>query len=364
MDRRVAVFLVVSASFFLATCALSSRTDRGDGALSLRAVSFSSLPNWQADAHAAGLGAFLESCVAIHRRNGRDDFGPSPVFAKVSRWQRLCRRAAKVPQTNAAAKAFFEANFQPYAVSGRGTFTGYYEVLVRGSWTRTKTYAFPVYARPSDLTARSPYYSRRQIDQGALDGRGLEVLYLSSAADAFLLHLQGSGAVQLTDGSWTRLSYAANNGYGFRSIAAALRAAGYDSAVEGATTADNRRWLLQNPGKAVGVIQANPRYIFFTHSTQRAPTGAQTVPLTPGRTLAVDRDHIALGTPIYLETQYVDPLANKARRPLQRLVVAQDTGSAINGTVRGDLYWGTGDLALQYAGAMKEQGRYTLLLPL
>ncbi len=354
---------VAAACGALAACEfLGGVSFQNAGQLQLRPVSFAALPNWRNDDQAAALQAFLVSCTSINRRNAREDFGPAPGFGKVRLWQGACRAASRVPgESNAMAKAFFEQTFQPYAVKGTGTFTGYYETAVRGARQRGGAYQFPVYAKPADLT--NPYHTRARIDQGALRGRGLEILYLTSAADAFLLHVQGSGAISLPDGSTTRLSFAAHNGHGFRSISGALRAAGYDTAREGATMVDYRRWLNQHPNKAVQVIQANPRYIFFSEHKAKGPLGAQGVPLTPGRSLAIDRDHIGLGTPIYLNTQYADPRAGNARRALRRLVIAQDTGAAITGTVRGDFYWGTGEVALQYAGRMKESGSYTLLLP-
>ena len=363
MPNLSRIFCIILPCVILAACEfLGAVSYENAGDLQLRPVSFSALPKWDDDDHTAALKTFLTSCSSINRRNARDNFGPAPGFGSVRLWQRKCRFANAVPiQSARSAKNFFEQHFQPYRVKGTGTFTGYYETVVRGSRKRGGAYQFPVYAKPSDLN--TPYYTRAQIDKGALQGRGLEILYLTSAADAFLLHVQGSGAIFFPDGRMTRLSFSAHNGHGFRSISDALRSAGYDSEREGATMLDYRRWLNENPNKAIGVIQANPRYIFFSEHRANGPLGAQGVPLTPGRSLAVDRDHIGLGTPIYLDTRYADPKADSQRRALQRLVIAQDTGAAINGTVRGDFYWGSGETALQYAGRMKERGSYTLLLP-
>lgn len=330
--------------------------------LRLRSVGFGALPSWGSDSHAFALQAFRRSCDRIETRDRNDWFGPSQEFGRVWQWQRACRQADAVSTNDRAARAFFEANFRPHAVVGRGTFTGYYEVEVQGSRQRTGAYQFPVYAKPADLGNRSPYFSRTQIDQGALNGKGLELLYLASAADAFLLHVQGSGAITLTDGSKTRLSYAGNNGYSFRSISGALAAAGYDTSREGGSMVDYRRWLTQNPDKAVGVIQANPRFIFFTETRGQGPVGAQGVELTPGRSLAVDDAYLAYGMPIFLDTKFYDPNLSR-KRDLERLVIAQDTGTAITGAVRGDFYWGTGDEALDFAGRMREEGQYYLLIP-
>ncbi len=345
----------------LASCIPGSSNYDGTGDLRLRPVTYSSLPGWNADGHASALASFLVSCGPISRQSARENFGPTPAFGRVGKWQAICRRAQRVRTTDQAAKIFFENSFEPYAVGGTGTFTGYYEVAVRGSRSRRGAYQFPVYGTPSDL--QHPYYSRAQIDSGALAGRGLEILYLASVADVFLLHVQGSGAISLPDGSVTRVSFSGHNGRGFKSISSAMRAAGYNSEIEGATMLDYRRWLNQNPRQAVSIIQANPRYIFFAEHNNSGPLGALGVPLTPGRSLAIDKSYIGLGTPIYLNTYFADPDANDDPTRLRRLVIAQDTGSAIKGPVRGDFYWGTGEEALKYAGRMKEQGSYTLLLP-
>lgn len=358
------VLLVLGAVVALASCRfLPSSPAPDETGMKFKRVGFNALPNWNADSHLNALRSFLRSCPAIEGRTASDWFGPSTRFGKVGAWQNVCGNASAIAKDEFSAKEFFEANFRAYEVVGEGTFTGYYEVEVMGSRTKTSAYSFPVYAKPKDLNSRTPYYSRRQIDQGALKGRGLELLYLSTAADAFLLHVQGSGAIELTDGSKTRLSYAGNNGHDFASIYGALKANGYDPAVEGASMLDFRRWLNANPQKAERIIQANPRYIFFVESDGNGPIGAQGVELTAGRSLAVDDSYMAYGVPVYIDTHFLDPARNNARRDLERLVIAQDTGAAINGMVRGDFFWGTGETALAYAGRMKEPGRYFVLIP-
>ena len=355
---------LILATLALASCRNAAVTPPPDGeALQMTAIRFDRVPSWNEDSHSYALKAFLTSCDRISKMEARNWFGPTAQFGTVAKWQDACGNAAVVRRDDFSAKEFFEANFRPYEVAGTGTFTGYYEVEVPASRTRAPGFAFPVYARPSDLSARSPYYSRAQIDGGALAGRGLEIMWLQTAADAFLLHVQGSGAVQLPDGTNTRLSYAANNGHDFKSIYGALQNAGYDPSVEGGSMVDFRRWLNENPSKAMSVIQANPRFIFFVESDGNGPIGAQGVELTPGRSLAVDDEYVAYGVPIFINTAFIDPAKNNARQDLERLVIAQDTGSAINGKVRGDFFWGTGERALQYAGRMKEEGRYYLLLP-
>ena len=359
--------LMILAAFTLASCNLIFTYEppqaEPTGDLAMQEIRIGRIPGWNADSHGPALSAFVASCGKINARDGRNWFGPTAQFGQVSDWQQVCNRAARLPHDDRTAKKFFETQFRAFAVEGEGTFTGYYEVEVPASRVRTAGYTFPVYRRPADLGQRSPYFTRAQIDQGALAGRGLELMWLQTAADAFLLHVQGSGAVQLTDGTRARLSYAGNNGYDFKSIFGALKAAGYDPAVEGASMVDFRRWLNANPHKAVAAIQANPRFIFFSETHGNGPIGAQGVELTAGRSLAVDDSYFGYGVPLFLNTSFIDPTQGNKRRNLQRLMVAQDTGAAINGKVRGDFFWGTGESALQYAGRMKEKGRYFILLP-
>ena len=196
-----------------------------------------------------------------------------------------------------------------------------------------------------------------EIDAGALAGRGLELLWAADPVDAFFLHVQGSGRVIFPDGRVQRVGFAGSNGHSFYAIGRALIEEGIVSREE-SSMQKIRDWLRANPDKAREVMQRNARYIFFRTIDGDGPIGAQGVPLTPGRSLAVDSSLLPLGVPLWLDTTW--PATDK---PLRRLMVAQDVGSAIKGAVRGDFFWGSGEPALEQAGRMKQTGRYYLLLP-
>ena len=298
----------------------------------------------------------------------------------------MCKALAGLRQPSwKAARKFFEIWFQPYQASGQngptGLFTGYYEAHLHGARKRDNTYRFPLYRRPPDLVSvdlgkfrdtlkgervagvvvdgrLAPYADREAIARGALDRRGLELLWVDSAVDAFFLHIQGSGRVTMSDGGVVRVGYDGANGQPYRAI-------GRDLVDNGAIPADRismqtiRAWLAAHPGRAQAMMARNRSYIFFRTLQGDGPIGALGVALTPGRSLAVDRRFIPLGVPVWLDA--TDPLS--ATTPLRRLLIAQDTGGAIRGPVRGDMFWGHGADAASRAGQMKSHGRYFLLLP-
>ena len=301
-------------------------------------------------------------------------------------WRPICTAAKGIGDGgDAAARYFFETWFRPYLVTdgGRadGLFTGYYEPELRGAWTRHGSYRSPIYARPRDLVSVElgrfrddwrgqriagrlkdgqlvPFDSRAEIERGALGGRGLELLWVDSPVDAFFLHIQGSGRVAMEDGSVVRLGYAGHNGRAYVAIGRLLVERGEIPKAE-VSMQSIRAWLAANPSEGVILMERNPSYIFFHTVAGHGPVGAQGVVLTPGRSLAVDTKFVPLGLPLWLDT--TDP--RDPARPLRRLVVAQDTGTAIKGAVRGDLFWGSGAAAAGPAGRMKESGRYYLLFP-
>jgi membrane-bound lytic murein transglycosylase A len=267
-----------------------------------------------------------------------------------------------------------------------GLFTGYYEPLLRGSRRYGGAYTVPLYRAPDDLVLIDlglfkpdlagreiagridgrqfvPYFGRAEIDAGALEGRGLELVWVDDAIDTFFLQIQGSGQVELDDGARIRVGYDGQNGHQYRAI-------GRDLVAQGALTLEEvslqsiRDWLIAHPAEAREIMARNASYVFFRERPELdaadGPIGAQGVPLTAGRSLAVDRRYIPLGTPIWLESTAPWP---EGEGPLRRLVIAQDTGGAIKGPVRGDVFWGTGPRAEAIAGHMKSQGRYVVLLP-
>jgi membrane-bound lytic murein transglycosylase A len=356
--------------------------------LTLSQARFSDLPGWTKDAMAAALPALLKSCQRMAKQNPDRPVGPEARFGRTADWLPACRRLETLPATKDATptlRRLLESDFTPWQASDRGEatglFTGYYEPSLRGSFTRHGPYQTPLYKRPPELVQvelgefrpdwrgerlagqvvngqLKPYFDRKAIDNGALAGKRLELLYVDSAIDAFFLHIQGSGRVQTPDGKDVRIGYDGQNGHRYVPIGRELAAQG---ALEiGAVSMQSiRDWLMARPNEAQAMMQRNPSYVFFKVLEGEGPLGAEGVALTPGRSLAVDRAWLAYGMPVWLDAE--DPIAPGQR--LQRLMAAQDTGGAIRGPVRGDVFWGHGSDAEKRAGMMKSAGRYWLLLP-
>jgi len=351
----------------------------------LSRVDFADLAGWQDDDHGAALASFQLSCGAILERGGA--FGRDPVFGgEPADWLDICRRALTAQES---PKGFFESGFVPARVSDperpAGLFTGYYEPEVKGSRSRGGPYQVPVYRRPGDLEAfdaaarkatglaygrrignkAQPYHSRREIEEGVLAGQNLELVWLTDWADAFFLQIQGSGRVRLEDGSLMRLAFAAKSGLPYTAVGGILVERG-DIARSEVSMQSIRAWMAQHPQAARELMWRNESYVFFREISASDPTlgppGAQQVPLTPLRSLAVDRAFWALGTPIWLDADVPSGPAG-AMQPMRRLLIAQDTGTAIKGRVRGDVFWGTGDAAATVAGYMKSPGAMVALLP-
>lgn len=365
----------------------------------LSPLKFTELPGWQRGAQSGALGAFGISCASLLQRPGSSHVRPAGTGGRTAAWHAPCRAVAAVASgDDAAARAFFERYFVPYRVAAagwiggatagligggaaEGVFTGYYEPELDGARRRGGRFTVPLYMRPPDMVTADlgrfkpefkgfriigravagtlqPMPSRGEISAGALAGRDLEIVWVDDAVDAFFLHIQGSGRIRLRDGSVLRLGYDAANGHPYSSIGKTLLERGEISA-DGMSMQSIRAWLAANPGKAERIMSGNKSYVFFRKISGPGPIGAQGVALTPGRSLAVDRRFMPLGAPVWLDTTV--PLA--PGRPLRRLMVAQDTGSAIRGPVRGDFFWGHGAGAAENAGHMKSRGRYYLLLP-
>lgn len=338
------------------------------GMLTLAPTRFADLPGWPGDRHADALAALRRSCPKITAVPVDRPLGNDALFGRASHWQQLCAAAFLVAADDRAARRFFEQWFLPYRASNagydEGLFTGYYEPVLRGSWRRTPRHTVPIYRLPPEAAGAAngrsaSLPSRAQIDAGALAGRGLELLWVDDPVDAFFLHIQGSGQVEMPDGSRIRVGYAGKNGHRYVPIGAELVRRG-EIAQEQMSMQAIRAWLASYPAQAPQLMAMNGSYVFFRIIDGEGPIGAQGVPLTPGRSIAVDPAFVPYGVPIWLDSS--DPL--EAGRPLRRLVVAQDTGGAIKGPVRGDLFWGSGNgAAAAGAGMMKQPGRWFLLLP-
>jgi membrane-bound lytic murein transglycosylase A len=349
----------------------------------LERIEFRDLAGWANDNLDEALEVFRRSSHEI-LTHGTGFLRPAKHGGIRSSWLETCGAALKAVD----ARHFFESRFRTYRVRDtqrpEGLFTGYYEPEVEGSRVPSSTFSVPVYRRPPDLLAfppdvrtryglgsgriaaggRAPYFTRMEIEQGALKGQGLEIAYLRDWADAYFIHVQGSGRVRLEDGSTMRLTFDAKSGLPYTGIGSLLVECGA-LAREDVSMQAIRGWMTAHPDKAQLLMWENQSFIFLREAELKDPglgaLGAQHVQLTPRRSLAVDRSEWMLGTPIWLDVEV--PLGEEGTMPFRQLLIAQDTGSAIRGLSRGDVFWGFGEEAGRIAGSMKSSGRMTVLLP-
>jgi membrane-bound lytic murein transglycosylase A len=355
----------------------------------LTAVGFADLPGWGSDPLAEALPALLKTCERFAKRPDGRAVGPKALGGTVADWKAPCAAAAALPAgDDAAARAFFETQFVPFAAAGaegpEGLITGYYEPDIRAARAPDAAHTAPIYRRPADLVTidlgefradldgeslagrvvdnrLKPYFNRAEIEAGALKGQGLELYWLPDPVESFFLQIQGSGRLRLADGSIVRVGYEAKNGQGYYAIGKALVEQG-DLPKDGVSAQSIAGWLRAHPDRAAEIMNLNRSYVFFRELTGDGPIGSLGVVLTPLRSAAVDPAFLPLGAPIWLDTTWPAG-TGAAGQKLRRLVVAQDTGGAIKGAIRADLFWGTGEAALAGAGTMKQPGRYYLLLP-
>ena len=342
----------------------------------LQPANWTDLPGWKEDDLAAAWPAFMASCRGVASR---------PHGAS---WKRVCDLARTADgKAGNDPRRFFETQLKPYAIQAAdgnagGLVTGYYEPLLRGSRARTKGFEQPVRGVPEDLLTIDlsalfpelkdkrvrgrlegnkvvPYWSRAEIAARGDRLPSRTLLYVDDAVELFFLQVQGSGRVSLPDGTLARLNYAEQNGYPYQSIGRVLVDRG-ELKLEEASMQGIQAWARANPGRLQELLNANPSYVFFREvpNSKEGPVGALGVPLTAERSIAVDPRSVPLGAPVFLAT--TRPNSSK---PLNRLVLAQDTGGAIKGAVRADFFWGFGKEAGEQAGRMKQSGRMWVLLP-
>ena len=320
------------------------------------------LPGWTEDDVAAAVPALRRSCAIVTRLPPDTEIRYGGRSGSAGDWQAICAAAADLtPDDDEAARRFLDRWFVAVPVAGDdgepGLFTGYYTPVVRGSLTQSDPYSVPLYRRPAPAGA-GEFPVREEVAGGALAGAGLELVWLDDAVDAFFLEIQGSGIVTLPDGRSLAVGNDGTSGHDYFPIGRALVERG-EMAAGSVSMQAIRDWLHAHPGEAQAVMNLNPRVAFFVPREGTEAIGAQGAALTPGRSLAVDRNHISLGVPLWVNLG--GPPFGEDR--LRRLVVAQDVGGAITGPVRGDLFWGYGEAAGRSAGAMRARGGYTALVP-
>ena len=313
-------------------------------------ISFGALEGWHSQDFAAALSAYQTSC-----RKGIKPRGQMQQYFKQEAWRASCEVAQRIAAKH--ARAFFEQHFTPYRVSGaapEGKVTGYYIPLLKGSLRRHGTYQWPVYAVPKDF--KTPYLTRAQIEQGALEGRGLELLWLDDKIMRFFLHVQGSGHVLLDDGRRTTLQFAAKNERPYTAVGKILIEQGHLTP-QNVSLQSIREYLYRaDVQEQDALLQQNESFVFFhLKQSDEMPRGAQNVPLTPEHSLAVDPAFWPYGIAMYLDV--------KAAEPFARLAITQDTGSAIRGQLRADWFAGLGDLAEAKAGHLAAPADWFMLVP-
>ncbi len=339
----------------------------------LRPAKWEDVESFTSDDFVQAWPAWLQGCTALINKPA---------------WQMVCDEAVKLNNPKKwAIIAYFKQYFAVYSATNQdatntGLITGYYEPQHNGSRTKTELYKYPLYSKPDDLITVElssvypelankrvrgrlvgnkliPYYQRGEIESEQTPLRGNELLWLEDIVDVFFLQIQGSGLVKLDSGEQVHIGYADQNGQAYNSIGKVLIDRG-ELTADKASMQGIKTWAMNNPNKLREILNANPSYVFFRElpAGLPGPLGALGVPILAERVLAVDAKYIPLGAPVFLETSYPNNT-----KPLNRLMMAQDTGGAIKGGVRADFFWGAGDLAGKQAGAMKQAGKLWVLLP-
>lgn len=333
MRRLLSLFGLIGLT--MGSAAVSAET-------TYKVLSFDQLDGWADDDHDAALRVFRETCIDMR--------GPD--------WKSLCAFAHDV--TN--GRAFFELMFRPVMIEDGqdALFTGYFEPELEGSRVRTGRYRFPVHRMPTEARRNQPWLSRQDIlTSGVMDGRGLEIAWVDDPVELFFLQIQGSGRIRMTDGSVVRVGYAGKNGHEYRSIGQELVRRGvYEPHQVSAAVIKN--WVKRNGLFGEELLYHNPSYVFFREVSEvpaeKGPLGAMNRSITTMRSIAVDPDIVRLGSPVWIEKD--------GDGPLRRLMIAQDTGSAIKGAQRADIFFGTGDAAGKAAGRLRDPGRLMVLMPI
>lgn len=389
--KKISVSCCMVLALVMAGCAGTPKPSDENAALILTPASFSDLKGWEQDDLNDFLAAARASCARIVKKAPDASFSSDPAFGTYGAWQPACRDMLAQDLSGPGLKDFLQKNYKVVSATASGNplglFTGYYESTLHGSRTRHGNYQHPLLARPNDLVMvdlgefrdalkgqriagrvidgkLKPYENRAAIVGGKLPASlNHPLVWLDNPQDAFFVQVQGSGIIHLDDGGIMRVGYDGQNGHAYYTIGRELVKRGVYTKDE--VSMDSiRQWMVQNPDQADELMNTNPSYVFFRElaeedKKQTGPQGGEGVSLTAGRSLAIDHSKIPYGLPVWLDLVYNDA----ASTPIRRLVMAQDTGGAIRGAVRGDYFWGSGETAEKMAGPMKAKGRYYFLLP-
>ena len=380
---RKALSFIFSALilFNLSSCHKDSAITDVSGNIKLKKTSFNDLNGWNNENFADIINVFAKNCEQINK-NQNTYTSAEHLKIKVSDLKAKCAKfAAQNINSSSKMKDFMESEFIPYAVTddgkADGKFTSYYEAVINASYTQDSRYKYPIYGKPNDLVEINlrdfdkdlpntrlvgrvvgnkfvPYYNRRHIENNGISAP--VIMWGDDLVDIHFMQIQGSAVAKMADGSEVRVGYADNNGHKFKGIGSILINKGYIKP-ENSSMPKIREWLRNNPDKAADLMAENERFIFQKINNSSGPLGAFGVPLTAGRSLAVDTRYIPLGSILWLNT--FDP----DHRQINKIVFAQDIGSAIKGVVRGDYFWGHGEEALKHAGRMNSTGKYFIILP-
>lgn len=351
----------------------------------LEPVSFDSLPGWAEDDPGEAFAAFARSAV----RSLEKPYRTGALGLEATAFQAAFADARSLgPDGDGLARAFFERHFVPCRIAAPGFVTGYYEPVVAASRTRTASHCVPLLSRPDDLVdiedlaTRPPgldpefrfarrlpdgslaeFFDRGEIERGALAGRGLEIAWLSDRVDAFFVHVQGAARLRYADGQEERVTYAAKSGHPFTSIGRRLAELG-EIPLEAVTMQSIRAWFARHPDRVDEILRQNRSYIFFrpapVDDASLGPIAAAKVPLTPGRSIALDRSLHTFGTPVFVAAPTLTAFDGA---PFARLMIGQDTGSAIVGPARADLFAGSGNAAGEIAGVVKHEAALFAFVP-
>lgn len=380
-------FLLFSLLIVLVACTPSEK-EAEKPPLVMKPAPYTALPGWGTDRYAEILPAFKKSCGRIMKKDPAARFGPLEQAGTYGDWQGPCAHFLALEEPDSVTvQKFFEAHFQPYEVragdEAEGLFTGYYEASLKGARTKSAAAPYPLHIRPEDLVMvqlgefreslkgqriagrvvggnLKPYETRAEIVRGDWPYNGNEhvLVWVSNPVDAFFVQIQGSGRVDLEDGGVMRIGYAGQNGHPYYAIGRELIKRGYLTK-DAVSMQSIRDWLEAHPAEGQEIMDTNKSYVFFRELDTDGPVGGEGLALTPMRSLAVDRSLLSYGLPLWVDIDH----PREGDADIRRLMIAQDTGGAIRGPVRGDVFWGAGKRAEDMAGVMKSKGRYWALLP-